>query len=299
MAPDAKYRKTADLCGSARAGPWLPAEFASQSSLPYERDVTLAITGAAHMDTDKAWQKWGEQDPYFGVLSQDTFKTSNIENSRIAFMQTGETHVADLMERIERSFGPLAGGSALDFGCGVGRLVVPLARRFSAVTGVDVSDAMLSEARSNCAAAGVGNVTFVKSDDRLSAASGSFDLVHTALVLQHIPVPRGQLIIQALLDRLTPGGVAALQFSLARRFSTLKSLAYFVRHHVPGGRQMINLLQGHKLSRPIMRMNEYPLVWVLETCLRAGIEAPVVMLHANGDTLSAMVIGMKSKSPAR
>jgi len=47
-----------------------------------------------------------------------------------------------------------AGGPVLELGCGTGRLVVPLARAGHAVTGVDISGAMLQRARSRLAEEG-------------------------------------------------------------------------------------------------------------------------------------------------
>jgi 2-polyprenyl-3-methyl-5-hydroxy-6-metoxy-1,4-benzoquinol methylase len=45
-----------------------------------------------------------------------------------------------LLQRIETTLGPVARGRALDFGCGVGRLALPLVRDagFARVVGVDI-----------------------------------------------------------------------------------------------------------------------------------------------------------------
>ena len=48
-----------------------------------------------------------------------------------------------------------AAGRLVDLGCGTGRLLVAMARRGMAVTGIDLSDAMLDQARRNLDAAGV------------------------------------------------------------------------------------------------------------------------------------------------
>ena len=46
-------------------------------------------------------------------------------------------------------------GRLVDLGCGTGRLLVAMARRGMAVTGIDLSEAMLDQARRNLGAAGV------------------------------------------------------------------------------------------------------------------------------------------------
>jgi SAM-dependent methyltransferase len=106
--------------------------------------------------------------------------------------------------------------SVLDFGCGVARTVVSFAPLAQHVTGADVSSGMLEEARRNCAERHLDNVTLVATDDSLSALS-SFDLIHSFIVFQHIPLERGRAIVRNLLTRLRPGGVGALQFSYAKR----------------------------------------------------------------------------------
>ncbi len=82
---------------------------------------------------------------------------------------------------------------ALDFGCGVGRLVIPLSKIAESVTGVDVSESMLNEAISNCDNQNVNNANFIKADDNLSMLSGKYDFIHSYIVFQHIPTKRAAL----------------------------------------------------------------------------------------------------------
>ena len=101
----------------------------------------------------------------------------------------------------------------LDFGCGVGRLVLPLSRLCEEVVGVDVAEAMLSEAAANCRQAGATNVRLIRGDDRLSGVTGPFDFIHSFIVFQHVPVQRGLVLLERLLDLLAPDGVGALHFT--------------------------------------------------------------------------------------
>src|SRR5436305_6478657 len=143
------------------------------------------------LSTDKAWEKFGRDDPYFGVLADQRFRAENIGENRDEFFASGRWSVARIIETYERHFGNLPRESALDHGCGVGRLTLPLARQFAAVVGLDVSPSMLAQARSNADGAGVSNIEFVLADDRLSNAPGEFDFVNSYMVLQHIRVRRG------------------------------------------------------------------------------------------------------------
>ena len=79
--------------------------------------------------------------------------------------------------------------------------------------GVDVSDAMMAEAARNCRERKITNVSFVKSDDRLSRLEGTFDLIHSIIVFQHIAPHRVELLVRGLVSHLEPGGVGALHFT--------------------------------------------------------------------------------------
>jgi SAM-dependent methyltransferase len=106
--------------------------------------------------------------------------------------------------------------SALDFGCGVGRLSVALAKRLDSIVGVDVSSGMLRKARLRCEQVGVKNLSLILGDDNLSQVEGKFDLVTSFIVLQHIPVNRGEQLFRRLVELLNDGGVAALHVTYSR-----------------------------------------------------------------------------------
>lgn len=208
-------------------------------------------------DSDSNWKLWGERDPYYAVLAEDRYRRDSIGDAREAFFASGRHYIDDTVERLERHFGAIGRARALDFGCGVGRLTIPLASHFAAVTGVDISPAMLDEARGNSADL---PIDYALSDDRLSRAEGPYDFVNSCIVLQHIPVERGMPLIDTLLSRVAPGGGCAIHLSVKRRQEGLgRRLRYFLMHRVPGGQALSNLLRGRPRDTPVMQMNEYPL----------------------------------------
>ena len=171
------------------------------------------------MSTDDEWEAWGEKDPYFGVLTHDRFRASALDDDSLAdFFASGEHDLATALETVRRyvdsDFEPTR---AVDFGCGVGRIVVPLAQRCEQVVGVDVSPSMLREAQRNCDARGFDNVSFVRSDDELSALSGTFDLIHSLIVFQHIPSRRALSLFERLVSHLEPGGVGVVHFVFGKQ----------------------------------------------------------------------------------
>ncbi|MBV8492795.1 MAG: methyltransferase domain-containing protein [Alphaproteobacteria bacterium] len=90
---------------------------------------------------------------------------------------TLERATAELVARLDewQLLGPDL--TALDIGCGIGRLEVALASRLRAITGVDVSPGMIAQARERCA--GLANVDFGVCDGTGLAifAGRQFDLI--------------------------------------------------------------------------------------------------------------------------
>lgn len=223
-------------------------------------------------ESDRAWSAYGTADPYFGVLTDERFHKEKLDEAALrAFFRTGEEHIGAVLDVVRaRQGADYRPRRALDFGCGVGRLVIPLAGACDAVVGVDVSDGMLAEARKNCAARGLANVELAKSDDTLSRVQGTFDFVHSYIVFQHIPVERGMAIFRTLVGRLEPGGVGALHFSYHRSVSPVRRAVNWMRRKVPLVNNLVNLAQGRSFFCPLMQMNRYSLNDLLQTFQEQG-----------------------------
>lgn len=224
------------------------------------------------MGTDRDWEQWGATDPYFGVFSRDRFRTDTLtEQVKDEFFSSGEAHVARVLQDIENAIGAeFTPGAVLDFGCGVGRLVIPFARRADRVTGVDISPSMIAEAKRNCAAAELSNATFVASDDSLSSVQGEFDLVHSYIVLQHIPWRRGRIILQALADRVAPGGHLAVQILTGHDASPIIRGLVRLRYLFPPANWLRNLLRRRPMLEPAMQLHIYDLEVVTNDLERRG-----------------------------
>jgi len=121
-------------------------------------------------DPDKEWEKFGRNDPYYGVMTKDRFHKEKLnKQSLIDFFDSGQQLIDYCMNTIRTSVQPdFSPTRTLDFGCGVGRCAIPLARVCPVVVGVDISDSMLKEARRNCIEQGITNLELCKSSDDLS-----------------------------------------------------------------------------------------------------------------------------------
>jgi SAM-dependent methyltransferase len=222
-------------------------------------------------NTDQAWQEWGQTEPYYGVAAEDKFYKANLDAHRAEFFDSGEKDINDTLTTYERHYEPLGHGSALDFGCGVGRLVLPLAKRFGRVLGVDVSTGMVAEAKRNCELGSVSNVEFRITGDYVAHGAEQFDFVNSYIALQRIPTKRGLHIIEQLARSVAPGGGSMLHVCLRRQLPWHKELAYQAENTVPLARIAINRLRRRPTRAPAMQMNEYDLRDVLGILGRCGL----------------------------
>ena len=247
-------------------------------------------------DSDRDWEAFGKRDPYFAVLTAPEFHGALTGSARDKFFASGEEHIEMMFSIIQQSLdASFAPQTALDFGCGVGRLVIPLARRCAAVTGVDISRSMLAEARRNCEAAGLRNVSLVEGDDELSRVGGTFDFVHSYIVLQHIPVERGERLIARLASLIAPGGVGMFQVPYTTGRKTLADRAlYWSRMHVPGARALLNLARRRSVDTPVMQMNAYSITNLLDILRDAGCREVHVRYSDHDGARGALLFARKS-----
>lgn len=166
------------------------------------------------MDTLKRhkeiWEDLGKLDPLWAVLTDPAKKHGKWGLEE--FFGTGERDIALLMSATEALGLPAHRDTALDFGCGVGRISRALAKYFRHCSGVDIAESMIAKAKE--LNSDLVNCSFVvnESDNLNQFSSGSFDLVYTHLVLQHLPnqaTMKGY--IREFLRLLKPQGLIVFQ----------------------------------------------------------------------------------------
>jgi SAM-dependent methyltransferase len=218
------------------------------------------------LNSDKHWVRLGREDPYLStVRTLDPYKLEpDLPPGADRYFVSGERYVSDLFATMARhldaGFAPQV---AVDFGCSVGRVALPLARRCPSVIGLDVSKDALAEAARNAARFAVSNVSWLLSDDQLSQIPSGMDLFHSYNVLQHLSVPRGLRIIRRALALLAPGGVLAVHVPYADRASLLRRATNWAQARVPAVHRLANVLRGRPHDYPHMLMNAYDLTTLL------------------------------------
>jgi len=244
-------------------------------------------------DADKEWEKFGKNEPYFGVITHNKFRDSNLtDKNKEEFFESGFNYIGHVLEQIRLHIDPnFSIKRALDFGCGVGRLVVPLANVAQEVTGVDVSDSMLNEAKRNCEARSIKNAVLLKSDDSLSLLNGKYDFIHSYIVFQHIAVKRGEQIFENLIAHLETEGVCVVHFTYAKDYTTKRWLL-LVKRYIPFSSNFINLIRGRKFFAAQMQMNAYDLNRLFLTIQKANIRDCYTTFTNHGGELG-IVVGFK------
>ncbi len=227
-------------------------------------------------DSDAAWRHIGANDPYFGVLTQERYRGSALAaNEQREFFESGERYVEELLatirERLRVTSDPRR---VLDYGCGVGRLTIPFARRSTEVVGVDISPGMLEHAERNALEHNLANTAWVEADDGLTRIEGTFDLVHSFIVFQHIKPARGELILHRLIDVLRPDGVGAVHMTYAFGSETPLWKRFMIRalEGVPLANGLYNVVKHRPYREPRMQMNLYDVNRVLRLLHERGCQ---------------------------
>jgi SAM-dependent methyltransferase len=182
---------------------------------PIRIDTEVDAAGLAKLlaHTEQTWTRLGQLEPHWSVISAERFRQAELDENRAEFYASGQGDVDTFLAFLARNEVDTAGfQKALEYGCGVGRVTRFLAQRFSEVVACDISPSHLAQADQYLKDCALDNVTFVRICS-LADLSGPADLdvVFCVIVLQHNPPPAIVAILQGLLARLRPGGVAYFQ----------------------------------------------------------------------------------------
>jgi ubiquinone/menaquinone biosynthesis C-methylase UbiE len=123
-----------------------------------------------------------------------------------------EAHQDRVIDHLFGDVRPTPGERLLDFGCGVGRLARPLARRGCRVVACDVSPQMLTHCAAYCA--GLDGIEYVLSDGWgvPDVPTASVDGAYTFYVFQHMPsLAMARAVLADLHRVLRPGGWCKVQ----------------------------------------------------------------------------------------
>ena len=192
---------------------WPLQRIASAVTPVVDVGMTLARTVRMERVTEFArlghqWNALGRRDALGAVLTRPCTAP---EWDVADFFETGRADVERLMRAIARRAPRLTTRRALDFGCGVGRLTQPLANHFTEVQGVDVAESMIARARLENPTPARCRFEVNRRPHLRRFKTGTFDLVYSRLVLQHLPPSLVRRYIPELVRVLAPGGLLVFQ----------------------------------------------------------------------------------------
>jgi len=174
------------------------------------------------------WERFAKEDPYTYILT--SLKSADPQE----FWESGQRTVRDELLPLIQARG-IQRGIGMELGCGVGRLVFPLASHFQEMVGVDIAEGMVQRAASFARDNGFHNTSFSAisgPEDLLHRAgnyAGRIDFLYSLLVFQHIPdfsMIEGYLHVIGIL--LGEKGIAYVQFD-----TRPKNIAYHLKSNAP------------------------------------------------------------------
>lgn len=245
------------------------------------------------MSTDKDWEAWGKENPYYGVISQDKFLGKVLtKTARQEFYRSGEGDIDYIFSHIHKIRPSKAKFRlAVDYGCGVGRLTLPLSKYARRVIGYDISPSMIESART--ANAANKTVDFKVIEKSFSNLPDSFDFLNSYIVFQHIPPQIGMKILKQLFGRLEAGGYFSLQLTFGYDRSLLGKTLLYLRERFLPIRYIANLARGRKYNTPNMRMHSYDLNEFNELLFKSNIKEYSTVLTNHGGYWGVFIFGKK------
>ncbi len=155
------------------------------------------------------WEENAQLDPLWAICSAPGTQVNrwNIKE----FFETGREQMHHVFYSLEQKGISLKHETALDFGCGVGRLTQAMAATFQCCYGVDISHNMIERAQ-QFNHVGERCQFVVNTHDHLQIFSeNTFDFIYTFIVLQHMPPELMQKYLREFGRILRVGGIAMFQ----------------------------------------------------------------------------------------
>jgi SAM-dependent methyltransferase len=156
----------------------------------------------------KQWTTLGERDPLWAILSRPDKQGGGWDQD--AFFETGMAEIQGVLVTAQ-GLAPVRFGTAVDFGCGVGRLSQALAAHFERVVGIDIADSMIQKASELNKHPDRCQYVHNVAADLSVLADGSADFVYSSITLQHVVPALARCYVREFFRIVRPGGHVIFQ----------------------------------------------------------------------------------------
>jgi ubiquinone/menaquinone biosynthesis C-methylase UbiE len=160
-------------------------------------------------DVGKGWETWGKKDPMYAILTVPDRLGNKWDEQE--FFRSGEEEIGWVLAYIASSGIRMQYHTALDFGCGIGRLTQALAKYFEKVHGVDIASTMIEKARQFNRYGERVQYHVNKTNDLSLFPDNSFDLIYTIITLQHLEPRYIIRYIEDFIRTVRVGGIVIFQ----------------------------------------------------------------------------------------
>ncbi len=155
------------------------------------------------------WNALGRADPMWAVLTDPTKKNNRWDRNE--FFANGVAEIEWMWQGLQKLNIEIRPGTAIDFGCGLGRLTQALCQRFEKYIGIDISDTMIDTAREYNQFPDKCSYLVNAAADLGQLSDASADFILSRIALEHTATAFQKQYISDFLRILKPGGVACFQ----------------------------------------------------------------------------------------
>ncbi len=248
-------------------------------------------------DTDKDWNELAVQDAYYAVLSHPRFSHAEQNPEALKeFFDSGVTWIDNVVGAIRKRLNPaFAPEIGLDFGCGVGRLMVPMAQYCKSVIGIDIADRMRDHCDENLKSRRVRNFVLLKRVSELAERNIQVDWINSYIVFQHIPPLETLELLNGMLAQLREAGAISIHITFAKDSRMLEWSTRQVRYYrmSENGLQIIEEQPGP--TEAVQSIYDHDMNAVLMTLFRHGIRQTFMVHEDHGGQHGALIYGLKGQ----
>jgi len=171
--------------------------------------VNTLLPGESITASKKKWNKLANDNAKYYVLTDLGEQITEEE-----FQKAGEKDFTELIARdlqIKEKLGDFKTKTALEIGCGIGRITEFIAQNFAQVFAIDISEGMIKEGRNRLK--NYSNIDFIAGDgNTYPLKDNSIDFVFSYIVFQHMPNKKVvESNIREIKRVLKTGGLAKIQ----------------------------------------------------------------------------------------